>query len=122
MLENLPLLETFGFALEDFGDGAVLIRGVPAELGVEEAESSLAEIAGDLLSGKRLRADELRDSVLHTVACKAAIKAGRHTDPRERETLVREVFSRDDLKYCPHGRPICIKLTRQNLEKQFGRA
>ncbi|MBQ7566956.1 MAG: DNA mismatch repair endonuclease MutL [Oscillospiraceae bacterium] len=122
VLENLPLLETFGFALEDFGDGAVLIRGVPAELGVEEAESSLAEIAGDLLSGKRLRADELRDSVLHTVACKAAIKAGRHTDPRERETLVREVFSRDDLKYCPHGRPICIKLTRQNLEKQFGRA
>lgn len=122
VLEDLPLLESFGFALEDFGDGAVLVRGIPADLDPAQASAALTEIAADLSAGKRLRPEELRDNVLHTVACKAAIKAGWHTDPREREKLVAEVFSRDDLKYCPHGRPICIKLTRANLERQFGRA
>ena len=58
----------------------------------------------------------------HTMACKAAIKAGWHTDPLEREALVREVLGREDLKYCPHGRPVCIRLTKQQLERQFGRA
>ena len=56
------------------------------------------------------------------MACKAAIKAGWRTDPLEREALVREVLNRPDLKHCPHGRPVCIRLTRQQLERQFGRA
>ena len=55
------------------------------------------------------------------MACKAAIKAGWHTQPTEREALVREVLSRDDIKYCPHGRPVCIELTKKELEKQFKR-
>ena len=59
--------------------------------------------------------------MMHTMACKAAIKAGWHTEPKEREALVREVLSRDDIKYCPHGRPVCIELTRKELEKQFKR-
>ncbi|MBQ7254749.1 MAG: DNA mismatch repair endonuclease MutL [Oscillospiraceae bacterium] len=121
-LENLALLETFGFELEDFGDDTVLIRGIPADLDPEQAQAALSEAAADLLAGKHLRAEDLRDNLLHTVACKAAIKAGWHTDPLERQKLVDEVFSRDDLKYCPHGRPICIKLTKSALEQQFGRA
>lgn len=60
--------------------------------------------------------------MLHTIACKAAIKGGWHTDSREREALVREVMTRDDLKYCPHGRPICVELSAGQLERAFKRA
>ena len=121
VLEHAQLLERYGFGVEDFGDGTVLLRRVPADIDPQEAESSLAELAGQLLEGRTLDPEALHDELLHTVACKAAIKAGYHTQPREREALVREVLTRDDLKYCPHGRPICITLTRRQLEKQFKR-
>ena len=121
VLENAALLEQYGFGVEDFGDGTVLLRRVPADIAPEDAGAGLAELAGHLLEGRTLAPESLRDELLHTVACKAAIKAGYHTQPREREALVREVLTRDDLKYCPHGRPICITLTQKQLEKQFKR-
>lgn len=86
-----------------------------------DAETALAELTGQLLEGRTLDPEALRDELLHTVACKAAIKAGYHTQPRERDALVREVLTRDDIKYCPHGRPVCVTLTRKQLEKQFRR-
>lgn len=122
VLENAALLENFGFGVEDFGDGTVLLRRVPADIAPEDAENGLSELAEQLLEGHTLDAASLRDELLHTIACKAAIKAGYHTDPREREALVREVLTREDIKYCPHGRPVCITLTRKQLEKQFKRA
>ena len=121
VLEHRKKLEDFGFGLEDFGDGTVLLRQMPADLAPEQAEAALAALAQDLLEGRRLSPEDLRDRLLHTVACKAAIKAGWHTADREKAALVDAVLSRDDLKYCPHGRPICVKLTRSYLEKQFGR-
>ena len=66
-------------------------------------------------------ADTVRDEMLHTVACKAAIKGSRHTDEAEKRALVAEVLSRSDIQYCPHGRPVCIRLTRSQLERQFKR-
>ena len=120
-LENAALLERCGFGIEDFGDGTVLLRRVPCDMQPEDAESTLAELAGQLLEGRTLDPDALHDGLLHTVACKAAIKAGYHTQPRERDALVREVLTRDDIKYCPHGRPVCITLTGKELEKQFRR-
>jgi DNA mismatch repair protein MutL len=75
-----------------------------------------------LLIGRRESRDSVRDEVLHTVACKAAIKAGWNSDDRELLALVKEVMSREDLKYCPHGRPICITLSKKQLEKQFKRS
>ncbi|MDO4845698.1 MAG: DNA mismatch repair endonuclease MutL [Oscillospiraceae bacterium] len=120
-LENAALLERFGFGLEDFGGGTVLLRQIPAELSPEAGEAALAALAQDLLDGKKLDPDALRDRMLHTVACKAAIKAGWHTDPMELEKLAREVMTRDDLRYCPHGRPIVVTITRTELEKQFKR-
>ena len=121
-LENAALLERCGFGVEDFGDGTVLLRRIPSDILLDDAESALSELAGQLLDGRRLDPDSLRDDLLHTVACKAAIKAGYHTQPRERDALVREVLSREDLKYCPHGRPICTVLTKKQLERQFRRA
>lgn len=122
LLEHAPLLQKCGYTLEDFGDGAVLIREIPDDIAPEDAEAVLAVMASDLLGGRRADPDSMRDSLLHTIACKAAIKAGWHTEPAELERLVQEVMTRDDLKYCPHGRPICIRMTEGSLRRQFKRS
>ena len=121
VLENAALFTRLGFGAEEFGDGTLLLREIPESIRAEDAAQTVQELAGALLGGNFPDAGAQRDALLHTVACKAAIKAGYHTDPREREYLVREVLTRDDLKYCPHGRPICIELTKGQLERQFKR-
>ena len=121
VLENLPLLQSLGFDVSEFADLQLVLRQIPSDLTEEDACAALEAFAEDLLTGKRPSQSDLRDNLLHTMACKAAIKAGWHTQPREREALVREVLSRDDIKYCPHGRPVCIELTKKELEKQFKR-
>lgn len=122
VLQNQALLENLGYDVQDFGDGTVVLRQIPSDVDIADAEASLSELAGKLLAGRKLNPNELRDELLHTIACKAAIKGGWHTEPAEREALVEQVLSRDDLKYCPHGRPICITLSRHQLEKQFKRS
>ena len=119
LLDNLPLLESLGFACEDFGDGAILIREVPADIDAADAAATLEEFAAKLRSGRSLA--ERRDDLLHTMACKAAIKAGMHSDERELRVLVDRVQS-GEIKYCPHGRPVAVKLTKYELEKMFRRA
>jgi DNA mismatch repair protein MutL len=121
VLENRALLERCGFETEDFGGGDVLIRQIPSDVDVEDAKALLQELAGNLLAGKTLDPDSLRDNLLHTIACKSAIKAGWQTSDEELRRLVQEVLSRDDIKYCPHGRPVCVTLTKRQLEKQFKR-
>ena len=121
VLENAALFTRLGFGAEEFGDGTLLLREIPESIRAEDAAQTVQELAGALLGGNFPDAGAQRDALLHTVACKAAIKAGYHTDPREREYLVREVLTRNDLKYCPHGRPICIELTKGQLERQFKR-
>ena len=120
LLENSVLLAEFGYDYTDLG-GALAIRQIPAELDPAEAASSLTALAEELLAGKQLAPEALRDNLLHTVACKAAIKGSRHTDEAEKRALVAEVLSRSDIQYCPHGRPVCIRLTRGQLERQFKR-
>ena len=121
VLENLPLLEQLGFEVSEFSDLQLVLRQIPSDLTPEDACAALESFAEDLLGGKRPSQADLRDNLMHTMACKAAIKAGWHTEPKEREALVREVLMRDDIKYCPHGRPVCIELTKKELEKQFKR-
>ena len=121
VLENSALLLELGYEAEGFGEGTVLLRQIPMDLDPDQAADSIAQLAEDLLSGRREDRDTLRDNLLHTIACKAAIKGGWHTDPKELEVLVETVMGREDLKYCPHGRPICVRLTRRQLEKRFGR-
>ncbi len=121
LLSNLPLLEELGFEIEEFGDSRVLIRQVPMEFNEEEAADALEALAADLLNGRRESRETVRDELLHTVACKAAIKAGWHSDEKELYVLASQVMSREELKHCPHGRPICITLSKKQLEKQFKR-
>ena len=122
LLGNLTLLEQLGFRIEEFGDNTVLIRQIPMDLSVEDAGDALAALAESLLSGRREGADTIRDELLHTVACKAAIKAGWNTSDTELLALAKQVMSDDSLKHCPHGRPICISLSKKHLEKQFKRS
>ncbi len=122
LLESRALLEELGFDIAEFGDNTLLVRQIPMDLDVTQAEESLELLANDLLKGRRERADTVRDELLHTVACKAAIKAGWKTSQAELMALAEQVMSREDLKHCPHGRPICISLSKKQLEKQFKRS
>ncbi len=121
LLNNTELLAELGFEIEEFGDSTVLLRQIPMDLSPEGAAEAAETIAADLLNGRREKKDTVRDEILHTVACKAAIKAGWLNDPKELLALVKQVMAREDLKYCPHGRPICVSLSKKLLEKQFKR-
>ena len=121
LLANQDMLDSLGFSIEEFGENTLLIRQIPMDLGPEDAASTLESLAADLLNGRRAQADTVRDELLHTVACKAAIKAGWKNDEAELLAVAKAVMSREDLKYCPHGRPICVTLSKKQLEKQFKR-
>lgn len=117
ILNNLPLLASAGFEIEPYGQDSVIIRAVPADTDGDE-RALLEELCEKLRRGHGL--EERRDAVLHTVACKAAIKAGWRTDGHERRVIAEKVLS-GEVRYCPHGRPVCVKLTRRELDKQFKR-
>ena len=119
LLENLELLEHFGFTCEDFGDGAILVREVPADLDEADTVSTLEEMVENLRTGRSLT--ERRENLLHTMACKAAIKGGWKSDSAELKVLVEKVQS-GEVRFCPHGRPVAVKLTKYELEKMFKRA
>lgn len=119
LLDNLPLLEQFGFACEDFGGGTILVQEVPSDIDAADTAATLEEIAEDLRTGRSL--SERREKVLHTMACKAAIKGGWTSDQKELRVLVDKVQS-GEVKYCPHGRPVAVKMTKYELEKMFKRA
>ena len=120
VLGNLELLARCGFLCEDFGDGAVLLREVPDDVRAEDGAATLEELA-QKLTVHRAEPETLRDEVLHTVACKSAIKAGMTSDPAELRALVEKVQS-GEVKYCPHGRPVAVQLTEYQIEKMFKRA
>ena len=119
-LDGLPLWQEFGFTVEDFGGGTLLLREVPADIRAEDAAATAEELAHKMALG---RADPAaaRDGLLHTMACKSAIKAGMTTDRSELAALVEKVQS-GEIQYCPHGRPVKYKLTKYELEKFFKRA
>ena len=122
LLSNRDLLTQLGFEIEEFGDNTLLLRQIPMDLSPADAADTVETLAADLLRGRRETVDSVRDEVLHTVACKAAIKAGWRSDEAELLTLARQVMENEDLKHCPHGRPICISLSKKTLEKQFKRS
>ena len=121
LLSRKELLDELGFEIEEFGENTLLVRRVPMDLSEADISDALLEMADDLLSGRDADTDTVRDELLHTMACKAAIKAGWRNDEKELLALVKQVMEREELKYCPHGRPICVTLSKKQLEKQFKR-
>ena len=122
LLSNKDLLDELGFEIDEFGENTVVLRQIPMDLDPSHAAEAIEEMAADLLNGRREKATTVRDEILHTVACKAAIKAGWKNDEAELLAVAKQVMARDDLKHCPHGRPICITLSKKQLEKQFKRS
>ena len=120
LLEYAEELDRVGFEVEDFGGGSLAVRSIPDYLAVGDVESALTEIAGKLSLTGSTGLRERRDEILHTMACKAAIKGGWTSAPEELEKVARAVMS-GEVKYCPHGRPVAVELTRAELEKQFKR-
>ena len=114
------LLAELGFTLEPFGRCDYILRGVPAQLDAADALPALEEICAQLCHGARMDAQSVRDEALKTVACKAAIKAGWQTEPEELLRLADAVCA-GEVKYCPHGRPVAVTLTRRELDKLFKR-
>lgn len=118
--EELPLINSLGFGLEPFGSGTFVLRSTPCGIEPAEALSALDELSEALLSNRRPDKNAARDELLKTVACKAAIKAGRSSEPEELQRLAEAVCS-GEVRYCPHGRPVAWTLTRRELDKQFRR-
>lgn len=120
VIEAEDLLVKGGFEVDDFGNNTIIVRGVPASLFEEDVAGLMYEVAENLTKGGNLQIERL-DDIYHTVACKAAIKAGYKTSGEELIRLAKEVLSREDIFYCPHGRPVAFEIKKRELEKQFGR-
>ncbi len=120
MVSNTDLLSDYGFEVEDFGNESVMVRAIPAMLSKDDAESIIVEAAESLAQKGSVSLDRI-DDILHTVACKAAIKAGYITSDIEKLNLAIRVLSDNDIMYCPHGRPVAFEIKKYNLEKYFGR-
>ena len=118
--ENLALFSELGFELESYGEGAFILRGAPCELDAGEAAAAVEEIADGLARSGRVTARSAREEALKTVACKAAIKAGKSSQPQEL-LRVAEAVCRGEVTTCPHGRPVAWTLTRRDLDRQFKR-
>lgn len=121
LLENAELLNNAGIQAEDFGGGTMLVRAVPADVPVSDVEGLLCELADRLARGSRETVSEKTQWVMHSIACKAAIKAGDKSDRRELLALAQDILNGKVPPFCPHGRPVVLKLTKKELEKQFGR-
>ncbi len=120
VLQNQKLLEDAGIEAEDYGGATVIVRAVPADVPVDDVEDMLIELAARLAKG----GDALREKtewVLHSIACRAAVKAGDRSNPAELLALAQQILDGSVPPFCPHGRPCVLKITRKELEKQFGR-
>ncbi len=121
LLESLEELAQAGIQLEDFGGQCVLVRSFPLILSGTDIEITIREIAGGFIGGSREIQSSKLDWIYHSSACRAAIKAGDSSRPAELLDLAQQVLLDDTIRYCPHGRPVCIEMTRKEIEKQFGR-
>lgn len=120
LLGEKELLQKAGFEVEDFGDGAVILRQVPMYLEKEDAGFVLSDLAEKILSHRKDRT-QLYEELLESIACKAAVKAGTFTDDKEREDFARKVIGDPAIRSCPHGRPVIVHLTKREIEKMFKR-
>lgn len=119
--ENLPLLAKCGIIAEDFGNMTVIVREIPSLLEGADAKDLIIETAGKLFEHKTDLEPDKMDWIFHSASCRSAVKGGDYTTPEERELFVKKLLSMPNIRYCPHGRPVMIKISKYEIEKQFGR-
>ena len=120
IISNTEILQKSGFEIEDFGNSSVLVRAVPTIFVNENINNFVAELADSLIKSGTLQTEK-EDNLFHTVACKAAIKAGNRTSNLEMQNLAEIVLNSKEIMYCPHGRPVAFEIKRKELERKFGR-
>ncbi len=121
LVENQDVLASAGISLEDFGGSSVLVRSFPMILSGQDIEATIQEIAAGLVNGGNEVLSAKLDWIYHSTACRAATKAGDISQTIELESIAQKVLLNDEVRYCPHGRPVCVEMTRNDIEKQFGR-
>ncbi len=121
LLDNRDEIAKIGFDIEEFGDGCVVCSAVPDGIDAKEGATVLEEIADLLKTGARAKRPDILSEVMYSVACKAAIKAGQKNSNEELLALAKRVLCEDDIRYCPHGRPVMIEYTKNELERKFKR-
>ncbi len=121
VIDNLDIFSQCGYLVEDFGASSVIVRECPVELSREDISSLISEMAGQLLKGNMNPVPEKLDWLYHSTACRAAVKAGDKTNILEMTSFVKRILENDEIRYCPHGRPVVYELSRREIEKQFGR-
>ena len=120
-INNIDMFKKCAFEIEDFGNGTILVRSAPQYLNAADISECVAEMSEYISNGKNEIFAEKMDWFYHNVACRSAIKAGNTSTPQELIDIVKKLEENPQLKYCPHGRPICIVMTKHEIEKQFGR-
>lgn len=119
--ENMELIEKCGFELEEFGESQVLVRAVPSLAAESDVKDLMLEIAQKLLEHKTDLLPDKIDWIYHSASCRGAIKAGDYTSREEQELFIKKLLSMPNIRFCPHGRPVFIKMSKYDIEKQFGR-
>ncbi len=119
--ENMQTIASLGFDIEPLTSPVIRVKGIPTILDVCDAADIASELAQNLDEHKHDPMPEILDDMLHSIACKASVRANDKTSPKELEAIVKRIFSDERIRYCPHGRPVMFKLTRRELEKQFRR-
>lgn len=121
-IEHLDMFRNVGFDVEDFGNGTLIVRSVPSYLRNDDVEDTIIEICGYIAENRKNVMSEHMEWIYHNISCRSAIKAGDSSTAKELIDIAKTVFSDDSIRYCPHGRPVCIELSKYEIEKQFGRA
>ena len=121
VLDNLELLDKAGYRVEDFGGGMVIVSECPTAVADADLAEVVMELAGYLVNNRRELIPEKLDWIYHSTACRAAIKAGDKTSEYELEKFVEKLLNDSDIRYCPHGRPVLIEMSKYEIEKNFGR-
>ncbi len=121
LLDNRDDIAKLGFDIEEFGEGTVIVSAVPDGIDAHDGAKVLEEMAEILKTGARAKKPDVMSEIMYSVACKAACKAGQKNSERELSEIARRVLCDDDIRYCPHGRPVMLEYTKSELERKFKR-
>lgn len=119
--ENVELIKKCGFQLEEFGESQIIVRAIPSLVDGDSVKDLMLEIAQKLLEHKTDILPDKIDWIYHSASCRGAVKAGDYTSRQEQEMFVKKLLSMPNIRFCPHGRPVFIKMSKYDIEKQFGR-
>ena len=119
--QNIKLFSQAGFLVEDFGDGDLMVREVPVMMLGSQLQEIIEQTAHNLAKNKKDLTPQALDELLHSVACKSAVRANDKNTMPELWEIVKMLQTDEDARYCPHGRPVAKAISKREIERMFGR-